>query len=138
MFFFIAQKPVIYWFSAASASRLVYFLCRSKTAFQCVIKHVIRGRNAEHRDIGNAAQANSRLAVTRIRVIYTNGAERLISQAIVTGKGGTQHSPPLRFTTQSKNRISKGGKMPPLTLNNESLSGASRYQIASPARKEFT
>ena len=134
MGFYCSESRYI-WFSAASASRLVYFLCRSKTAFQCVIKHVIRGRNAEHRNIGTAAQEDSCSAVTRIRVMHINGAERLNIPTIVTGKGG-RNIVPLRFTTRSKNRISKGGKMPPLTLNNESLSGASQYQIASPARKE--
>lgn len=93
MGFYCSESRYI-WFSAASASRLVYFPCRRKVTFQCVIKRVIRGRNAEHRNIGTAAQENSRLAVTRVRVMHINGAERLIILAIVTGKGGTQHSPP--------------------------------------------
>lgn len=57
--------------------------------------------------------------------------------AIVTRKRG-RNVAPSPFTMRRKNLISRGGKMSPLVLNNESLSGASQYQIASPARKELT
>lgn len=139
--FLLLRSPLYIGFLQLPPSGLVYFPCRRKVTFQCVIKRVIRGRNAEQRNIGMAVQEDSCLTVTRIRAMYINGAKRLSFCNCVISTHRSQRTSlgcrDLRHPFSNCN-AQKGRNIPPLRFTTQSEDHISQYQIASVARKEFT